>query len=169
MKKIIDLIKNFYNQAEEYLLVTSLAFTVVLVFIQVVMRYVFNQSLSWSEELCRYIFIWQVWLGASLGFRTNQHIAIEMVYDKLKGKLKVIYMLLAYIITLAFNLFLVKYGFDLVGTMISRGTISSGMRIPLYIVYLSVPVSSFIIVLRLVGKIYQEIKGLVRYEEGSEA
>ncbi|WZL72840.1 TRAP transporter small permease [Clostridiaceae bacterium 35-E11] len=168
MKNIIKRVTNFYNKAEEYLLVVSLAFTVVLVFIQVIMRYVFNQSISWSEELCRYIFIWQVWLGASLGFRTNQHISIEMVYDKLKGRNRIVYKIISYIITLAFNIFLVKYGFQLVETMITRGTVSSGMRIPLYIVYLSVPVSSLVIVFRIISKIYEEAKSLMNCE-GSEA
>ncbi|SDJ92005.1 TRAP transporter small permease [Natronincola ferrireducens] len=170
MKNVVKKIINFYNAAEEYILVASLAFTVILVFIQVVMRYVFNQSLSWSEELCRYIFIWQVWLGASLGFRTKKHIAIEMIYDKLKGRGKIIYMFMSKIITLAFNVFLVKYGFQLVQTMIARGTVSSGMRIPLYIVYLSVPVSSLVIVCRIIGGIYSDARGLVFIKsEGSEA
>ncbi|AKL94585.1 tripartite ATP-independent periplasmic transporter DctQ component [Clostridium aceticum] len=169
MKNILEKIINFYNKAEEYILVVSLAFTVILVFIQVVMRYIFNQSLSWSEELCRYIFVWQVWLGASLGFRTNNHIAIEMIYDKLKGKSKIIYSLVSNSITLAFNIFLVRYGFQLVETMITRGTVSSGMRMPLYIVYLSVPVSSLAIVFRIIGKMYNDAKGFIPIKsEGSK-
>lgn len=59
MKKVIG----FYNSLEAHLLVISLAFTTLLIFVQVVMRYVFNNSLSWSEELARYVFIWQIWLG----------------------------------------------------------------------------------------------------------
>lgn len=62
MKKLI----NFYNQLEAHLLVCSLIFTVILVFFQVILRYVFSSSLSWSEELARYIFIWQIWLGTSV-------------------------------------------------------------------------------------------------------
>ena len=59
------MLKKWFDNAEEYLLVGSLAFNVVLVFFQVVMRYVFQNSLSWSEELARYIFLWQTWVGAS--------------------------------------------------------------------------------------------------------
>ncbi|GAA0724653.1 hypothetical protein GCM10008905_18940 [Clostridium malenominatum] len=163
MKGLIK-VKDFYNKAEEYLLVGSLAFTVIIVFIQVVMRYVFNSSLSWSEELCRYIFIWQVWLGASLAFRDKQHISIEMVRDKLTGRAKAIYNMIGNIITLAFNIFLVNYGFQLVDKMIQRGVLSSGMRIPLYLVYLSVPLSSLVILFRILGNIYEEIKVFKNYE-----
>lgn len=164
MTSVLDKIKNFYNKAEEYLLVSSLAFTVVLVFIQVIMRYVFNQSISWSEELCRYIFIWQIWLGSSLAFRNKQHIAIEMISDKLKGKAKTTYQMVGNLITLAFNIFLASYGFNLVNTMLTRGTISSGMRVPLYIVYLAAPVSSLVIVFRLVAQILNQVKGITRVE-----
>jgi hypothetical protein len=45
------MVRKIWNHFEEYLLVGSLAFSVALVFLQVVMRYVFQQSLSWSEEL----------------------------------------------------------------------------------------------------------------------
>ena len=62
---------------EELILVPSLVFTVILVFSQVVMRYVFQSSLYWSEELARYLFVWQTWLGASLAVREASHIRIE--------------------------------------------------------------------------------------------
>ena len=65
MKKAKVLV-TIWNKIEEYFLVYSLILMVALVFIQVIMRYIFNNSLSWSEELVRYIFIWQIWLGASL-------------------------------------------------------------------------------------------------------
>jgi len=38
----------------------------ILVFIQVVMRYVFSNSLSWSEEMARFIFLWLSWIGAAM-------------------------------------------------------------------------------------------------------
>lgn len=65
-KSILSRIGNIYNNLEEYLLVVSLVINVLLVFLQVIMRTVFKNSLTWSEELSRYIFIWQIWLGASI-------------------------------------------------------------------------------------------------------
>lgn len=58
-KSILSRIGNIYNNLEEYLLVVSLVINVLLVFLQVIMRTVFKNSLTWSEELSRYIFIWQ--------------------------------------------------------------------------------------------------------------
>ena len=54
-KSILSRIGNIYNNLEEYLLVVSLVINVLLVFLQVIMRTVFKNSLTWSEELSRYI------------------------------------------------------------------------------------------------------------------
>ena len=62
-KSILSQFTNIYNNLEEYLLIISLVCNVLLVFLQVIMRTVFKNSLTWSEELSRYIFIWQIWLG----------------------------------------------------------------------------------------------------------
>ena len=70
-KSILSRIGNIYNNLEEYLLVVSLVINVLLVFLQVIMRTVFKNSLTWSEELSRYIFIWQIWLGASIALCTG--------------------------------------------------------------------------------------------------
>lgn len=164
MRKILKKCVNIYNKIEEYALVYSLAFTVILIFIQVVMRYVFNKSISWSEELARYIFIWQVWLGASLAFRTNQHISVEMILDKLKGRARILFILFRDIITLGFNIFLVNYGFQLVVKMQERGVVSSGMGLPLYLVYISVPLTALVILFRIAGNIFGGVREFARYE-----
>ena len=62
MRKILSLIE---EKLEEYFLVISMIAMVVIIFLQVVMRYVFNNSLTWSEEIARYIFLWQIWIGVS--------------------------------------------------------------------------------------------------------
>ncbi len=153
MKKFIDL----YNEIEEKLLVFSLVFTVILIFIQVIMRYIFNNSLTWSEELARYIFIWQCWLGVSLSFRKRSHINITMITDNLKGKSKLFLEVLAYLITLAFTIFLVVEGTKLLMFMLNRGTSSPSLKIPLAVVYASLPVACFASSFRIVGIIKEKI------------
>src|SRR5665648_198612 len=88
--KCIRKIANIYNKTEEYFLLTALVISVVLIFYQVVMRYVFNNSSSWTEELSRYLFIWMSWLGTSLSARENKHIRVELLETALinRGKFK---------------------------------------------------------------------------------
>lgn len=148
---------HYYNKLEEYLLVGSLVFTVSIVFVQVIMRYLFNSSLSWSEELTRYIFIWQIWLGASIGLRERKHINIEILNGLLKEKWQRVINIISLIIWLGFCIFMVVSGSDLVLNLMQKGSVSSGMRIPLYFVYIVVPLSSGIMALRLLGQIYEII------------
>ena len=55
------------------------------------MRTVFKNSLTWSEELSRYIFIWQIWLGASTALKYNEHIRVTLIYSFMKSeKLKAV-------------------------------------------------------------------------------
>ena len=79
-----NLLKKF-NKFEEIVLVSSLVLNVIIIFMQVIMRYFFNTSLTWSEELSRYIFIWQVWLGSSIAFVDNQHIRVDLIFSIFKS------------------------------------------------------------------------------------
>ncbi|WZL72522.1 TRAP transporter small permease [Clostridiaceae bacterium 35-E11] len=163
MKKILG----YYDKLEEYLLVSSLVVTVCLIFAQVVMRYVFNSSLSWSEELARYIFIWQIWLGASLGIRERKHIRVELIYGFFKNKVQQhVIDILATIIWIGFCIFLAVGGTQLTLDLIQKGSVSSAMRIPMYLIYVSLPVSCGIMGLRLVQQVYEMIVTLVGIKGG---
>lgn len=163
MKKIF----NFYNKIEEYLLVYSLVFNVILVFSQVIMRSVFNLSLSWSEELSRYIFIWQIWLGTSIALKEDKHINVELVYQIFKSKkVQRIITIVGIIIWLGFSVFLVQSGTQLALSMLKRNTISSGMQIPLYLIYMALPISSLAVIIRLIGRLYNSIRDLAIDERG---
>lgn len=158
-----------YDQFEEKLLCASLVFTTLVIFMQIIMRSIFNSSITWSEELTRYIFIWQIWLGVSIAERENEHIYLEIVNSLVKSeKIKGVIQIIADLIMIAFNAFLVVKGFELVQQMISRGNVSGAMRMPMYYVYLALPVSSFILCLRLVGKTFVRIKMLFGKKEDLE-
>ncbi len=161
MKKKLKELANVYNKIEEYLLVYSLVITVTIIFIQVIMRYVFNNSLSWSEELARYIFIWQIWLGTSLSYRQKSHIRITLLTDLLKDNAKVIIELFSDILLLIFCVFLAVSGFRLVGSMMSRNVVTPATQIPLAYVYLSLPISQAVLAIRILVESLIKINGLV--------
>jgi TRAP-type C4-dicarboxylate transport system permease small subunit len=160
MKKLI----NFYNKLEEYLLVSSLVATVTIIFYQVIMRFVFNDSPSWTEEIARYIFIWQIWLGTSVALKEEQHIRVELIKSALIRHNKLIlknvlelFILLAWI---TLTIFLTVDGFHLLGELAARHALSAGLRIPLMYTYASVPVSCLAVSLRLAARICVEFRKL---------
>lgn len=150
-----------YDKLEEYLLCASLVVTTLIIFAQIIMRSVFNSSLAWSEELTRYIFIWQIWLGVSIAQKEKQHIKVELLFSFIKNeKFKDVVDIIATLIMIAFNVFLVIKGSELVGQMIVRHNLSGAMRLPMYIVYLVLPLSAGILSLRLAGQLVSDMKDL---------
>ena len=148
-----------YDKFEEYLLIGSLVFNVLLIFSQIFMRTIFNYSLSWTEELSRYIFIWQTWLGTSIALKYKQHIRVEILINIFKkAKNKKILEISVNLIWIAFSIFLL-YGCTLLcKSMIARNVLSSGMRIPLVFVYSCLPISSLIVLIRLINDSINLIK-----------
>lgn len=163
MRKLLRL----YTKLEERLLIASLVFTVVLIFVQVIMRYVFNNSLSWSEELARYIFIWQIWLGTGVGIRLKEQIRVEILVKKLSRTGAKLLNAAALIILLLFCIFLVINGYQLVMKIAGRNALSTALKIPLSYVYLSLPFSSAITSLYLIDQLVELFKPAKETEGGT--
>ena len=78
--------KRFVPRAErlvEWLMALALAVMVVLIFGNVVLRYVFNTGLAWAEELSRLMFVWLIFLGAILALRRHAHLGVELLQARL--------------------------------------------------------------------------------------
>lgn len=65
---------------------SMLIFSVVLVFADVILRYVLNHSFGWSEELLRYLLIWMTFLGSYLAMKGNDHLSIGLFFQWLPRK-----------------------------------------------------------------------------------
>jgi TRAP-type transport system small permease protein len=79
MKKLIN---NFFKLLE-LLVVLCLLAMVVMVFGNVVMRYVFNSGIQASEEMSRYCFIWLTYIGAMVAMREGGHIGVDTLIKSL--------------------------------------------------------------------------------------
>lgn len=71
------------NRAAEILLAALIAVTVAAATAQVVFRYGVQSSLTWSEEVARYAFIWAIFIGTSVAARRGQHIAVDSLVKAL--------------------------------------------------------------------------------------
>jgi TRAP-type C4-dicarboxylate transport system permease small subunit len=79
MKRIVDSLFWVIKALAALLLVAM----VVLVFGNVVMRYVFNSGIAMSEELSRWLFVWLVFLGAIVGLREHAHLGMDSLVKAL--------------------------------------------------------------------------------------
>lgn len=144
-----------YNHFEEILLVTLFAFMVAVIFLQVIMRYVFNNSLSWSEELGRFLFEWLTWIGISLGARMGQHIKITLLIDKFHNKGAQIVNIISEIIVIIICGLTIYYGVELSNMFISSNFTT--IKISLAWGYASVIVGCGLMVIRSLVSITKSI------------
>lgn len=150
-RKLID---NF----EEYFVVVTMAVMTLLVFFQVIMRYIFGSSLSWSEELARFIFLWVSWIGASYAVKERTHFRVEMFANLLHGKNRRYFELFILLIWFVFALIMAYLGTELVLFLMETGQISAAMEIPMSWVYASVPAGCALMALRLVFEIQKILR-----------
>ncbi len=60
----------------------ALLLMAILVFGNVVLRYLFNTGITWSEEAARFLFVWLTFLGAVGALNENQHLGVDLVLKK---------------------------------------------------------------------------------------
>jgi TRAP-type transport system small permease protein len=71
------------DRAVEWLVAVLVAAMVVAGVLQIANRFVLNISLSWSEELQRYLHIWIVFLAVPIGYRRGAHLGMNMLFERL--------------------------------------------------------------------------------------
>ena len=160
------MIKKFWDHFEEIILVVSYVVMLVILTVQVFTRYVLNYSFTWAEELARYVFIWQIWLGASYGVKKNRNIRIDVFTHKLSPKVGKVYEIIISLISMVFCAFLLYKGIQVVQMILKLKQLSGAMRLPMQYVYASVPVCCTLMLIHFVEHIVKTIKGEVEINEG---
>lgn len=151
MLKFID------RHLEEILLVFLLSLMSLLIGVQVFMRYVMQDSLSWSEELARYSFIWATYIGVSCGVKRNAHICVDAFTSKLPEKMQHYAIILSHLLFILFAVMVMKEGYALTLKVFAFGQQSSAMGMPMGYVYLAPTVGFGLVIIRLLQRIYLEI------------
>ena len=146
------------DNLEKMICTVTLALMSAIIVAQVFFRYVLNNSLSWSEELARYLFIWTIYIGISYGVKMDKHVAVDAVYSYMPKGVKKYYAMIAYALFLLFAAAIVYYGVTVVGMQISSGQVSPAMGLPMQYVYGAPVVGMVLTVIRLVQKIIEAAK-----------
>ncbi|MFK2823819.1 TRAP transporter small permease [Arcobacter sp. YIC-80] len=132
---------------------------VAIAFTNVVARYVFDASLVWATELTIFLFLWSVFFAAAYCFKKDAHIAVTVVLDVVPTKIAKPMLLISHIVTFFFLLAVAYYGYEyllLVAELDERSIDLWDM--PMWIVYLVIPVSFAFGAYRVAEKIVHIIK-----------
>ncbi|MBM4761088.1 TRAP transporter small permease [Bacillus sp. B15-48] len=146
----MSILRNIDRYSEKLIIALFMITMTILIFLQVVSRYVFGDSITWTEELSRYLFIWLIFLTIGIGFKENKHIGIDIVLDLLPKTLQKLIRQLTYILVLVLSLLFVWEGYILVLQMQMFGQTSANLQLPMWWVYLSLPVGFLLSTIRLI-------------------
>lgn len=150
MKKVL---KWLDKHMEESILMVLLAGIVVVMLYQIIRRYIFNSSLSWSEEFCRYSFIWFMFVANSYAIRLGTELRVDAVLNLLPNAAKRVVEFLTMVLCLAVTGYLFYLSFGTVSHVVKTGEVSTGLHLHMKYVYLSMIVGFGMSVIRCVQKI----------------
>ncbi len=143
---------------EEYAVVGLLGSMSVIIGLQVFMRYIMQESLSWSEEISRYMFIWLIYIGISYAVKKNRHICVDTIFNMIPDKPARFFAIFADLLFLFFAAFVTWKGIDVVGLIVRSDQVSAALEIPMWGVYSAVPVGFSLVMIRLLQSIILKIK-----------
>lgn len=155
MKKAIKWLDDYLEVSIGVVLMSLMT---IIIFIQVIARYVLHNSLSWSEELARYLFIWIIYLGISYGCKVMKHIKIDACMALFPRKARPYVELIGILIFLAFAVYIAVTGFDLTMKQIPLNRNSPAMGLPMQYVYAAPAVGMALSAVRLAQAVSAQIK-----------
>jgi TRAP-type C4-dicarboxylate transport system permease small subunit len=113
----------------------------------------FDLALVWTDELARYTFIWSVLLGTVVVFKQKKHIAVDLIGSAFSEKINLVIRVLTHVIMMVIFFILFRYGWIL--TQQTWNVPTTSLQIPTGFVYLSVPLSSFLLIIYTLKELYQ--------------
>ncbi|MEG1492380.1 MAG: TRAP transporter small permease [Oscillospiraceae bacterium] len=135
---------------EDTMMVVGILSAAAILFINVVMRNVFSSGLVWAEEFAKFAIIWITFGGCGAAARANAHMKISALYDAMGAKVKKVMDVLINLCAMIFSSFMVYYGITLTIKVIETAQVSPTMQLPMWVIYISVPIGGALMLLRYV-------------------
>ena len=110
----------------------------VLIVAQVIFRYVLQNSISWSEELTRYMMVWAVFLSCGYVLNKAAHANIDLLISRFSPQMRMLMEKGSLLLIMMFAVIIIRYG--LVLMRFGHRQISSALAVPMGYVYLAIPI-----------------------------
>lgn len=145
---------------EEYILNILLIVISCVMMLQVIMRYVFNASLSWAEEVSRYAFIWSALVSIGYSIKERSILRVDTFVEVLPKGLRNIITILGNCLVAVFFAYMLANSVPAVEKIMMSGQRSPALEIPMGWIYLSAIVGFFFATIRSIQRIAGEFKSI---------
>ncbi len=157
------------EKIEDYLSVICFSLMSIIVLVAVFLRYVLFYPFPWGEEAARYLMVWGIFLGISIGVRKKAHLGVEAFIYRLPANMIKKAMFVSQLIMMAGYLWFAYLSFELVLRIKATGQTSAAMQLPMYYIYAALPVGLTLSLVRQMqvfwNDYFSRAKDASRYEE----
>ena len=158
----MKVIKWLDDHLEEAILIVLLVCMACIMIVQVVSRYLFNYSISWSEELTQYMFVWATFLSVSFCVKKRISIKIEQFLNVLPDQGKTFLRLLRHTLVIIFCIVMLPFCVTYVQQAIDSQATSAALGLPMVYIQ-SAPLVGFILLLiRVIQAWIREARNFAR-------
>jgi len=150
----------FLDHLEEWFIAFLMAAATLIIFVAVVHRYasglpipviqdfLLRLNTSWAQELTIYLFVWMAKFGAAYGVRTGIHVGVDVLINRLNTPLKKKFILFGLLAGASFTGVIAALGADFVYELSGTSSTSEVLELPIWIVYLAIPLGSSLMCFR---------------------
>ncbi len=157
----MKLLKKLDQNLERYLLLLLLAGMTLILGIQIFCRFVLNNSLTWSEELARFMFIWSTFLSIGFCLKENISLKIDTFITLFPKKVQHVILLVGDILMLIFFVYMIPSAWNFAYASVQNGQTSAACGIPMYFVQGSILVGFALAAIRSAQAAFLSIRALM--------
>ncbi len=165
----MNILKWLDDHLEEVILVLLLIVMTLVMGVQIFSRYALKNSLSWSEELTRFLFVWSGFIGLAYTVKKNSAIKIENFRQVMPAAIQKTMIIAEWLVSLGLFVVMLVAGTNVVNaTLISQQT-SAALQLPMWIVQICVPISAGLAIFRTLQQFYRLFTGKTAFVQDGKA
>jgi len=157
--KILGVVDKILSFIEDWVLFIATMAALISLFFAVILRYGFNYSLAWSEELVREVIIVTTFIGCSAAVKARSMIKIDALVQ-LVPKLKTPLTFFSNLVAMVFAIMMIYYGWDMAALQVATHQKTIILEIPLVYLYAVLPTMGVMMVFRLIQVMYEDVQEL---------
>jgi C4-dicarboxylate transporter DctQ subunit len=158
------------DRLEEWIIGSLMAGATLIIFIAVLHRYLSGLPIpglqdrlialntSWAQELSTFMFVWMAKFGAAYGVRTGIHVGVDVLVNRLSERWRNKLIVLALLAGALFTGIIATLGASFVWRMSGTDQTSADMEIPMWIVYMALPLGSWLMCFRFLQVIWHFVR-----------
>jgi len=159
MARFFTVIEQSVNAVVRWIVIFLMLVMTGMVFMQVVMRYVFNAPIGWAEELPRFAFVGVSFLGAAVLVRQQNHIRVAVFFDRFPTAMRWVAVFVSHFAALICIGFFLKGGIEI--TTDEWIQLAPASQFPMGWVYMVIPVSAALMGIYTIAGISRSIRELI--------